>query len=227
MREVTSIIATAHDLKTPLNLLRQLALSLDLAPDLATQHRIQAQMVLVSERALRQVNDLSKVARLEDGLFAIEPISVRGLCDEVYRELADSFRLERRQLKISYGNRSRLALANRELLRSVIYNFCTNAMRYSDVETSSKLSVLDNHGSIRISVRDYGPALPSHIARSLRHGGLDHPTDIAMRPDSTGLGLYIVSQFVQYMRARLGIVQHHDGTSFFVDLPISQQATLF
>lgn len=207
--------------------MRQLALSLDLAPDPATRRRIQSQMLLVSDRALRQVNDLNKISRLEDGLFTIEPISVRGLCDEVYRELATSFRLEHRHLEISYANRSRLALANRDLLRSVIYNFCTNAMRYSDIDTASRLSVLDAHGKIRINVRDYGPALPTSLVRSLRHGGLDRPTKVAMRPDSTGLGLYIVSQFAHYMRATLGVTQHRDGTSFFVDLPISQQATLF
>lgn len=227
MSEVTNLLAAVHDLKAPLNLMRQLTLSLDLAPDLATRQRIQSQLLLVSERALRQVNDLAKVSRLEDGLFTMEPLSVRGLCDEVYRDLEQSFRLEGRRLEVSYANRARLAIANRELLRSVVYNFCTNAMRYSDASTASRLSVVDSKGKVRIAVRDFGPALPSKIARALRHGGVQRPTAIAMRPDSTGVGLYIASQFAQYMRAHLGVVQHRDGTSLFVDLPISRQASLF
>ncbi len=225
--EVNGILAAAHDLKAPLSLLRQLALSLELATDLAMRERIQTQIVDVSERAMRQVNDLSKIARLEDGMFEMEPVSVRGVCDEIYRELKPLFKFESRQLKINYSNRSRLAIANRELLHSVVYNFCTNAMHYSTCETTSLLTIADVHNHVRIGVRDFGPALPTQIWRILNNGSLNQPTAIAMRPGSSGLGLYIASQFAKHMRAQIGAVRHHDGTSFFVDLPISQQATLF
>ena len=39
-----------------------------------------------------------------------------------------------------------------------------------------------------------------------------------MRPGSTGLGLYISSQFARHMRAQLGAIRHRDGTSFFIEL---------
>lgn len=80
MREVDGILVAAHELKAPVSLLRQLALSLELTDTTAEQRRICAQMANVSERALLQVNDLAKVARLEDGLFDMEPVSVRGVC---------------------------------------------------------------------------------------------------------------------------------------------------
>ena len=145
MSEVNGILVAAHDLKAPLSLVRQLALSLDLAPDKSSRERIQSQIVSVSERALRQVNDLAKIARLEDGLFEMEPVSVRGLCEEVYQELASLFTLDQRSLELFYHNRSRLAIANRELLHSVIYNLCTNALHYSDRGTSSVLAVHDRN----------------------------------------------------------------------------------
>ena len=60
--EVNAILA--HELKSPLVLMRQLALSMDLENP-AKLERTQSQMISVSERALRQVNDLTKIARLE------------------------------------------------------------------------------------------------------------------------------------------------------------------
>lgn len=226
VEEINGILVAAHDLKAPLALLRQLALSLDLADDQPTRSRIQSQLVTVSERAMRQVNDLAKIARLEDGLFATEPLSVRSVCDEVARELHPLFRYENRRLSVSYSNRSRLAVANRDLLHSIVYNFCTNAIRYSDHDTVSMLTVSDAHDRIRIGVRDFGPALPARIWRELRQGTISSPVNIAMRPGSSGLGLYISSEFARHMHARLGATRHRDGTSFFVDLPISQQASL-
>lgn len=225
--EVNGILVATHDLKAPLALMRQLALSLDLADDQPTRQHIQSQLVSVSERAMRQVNDLAKIARLEDGLFEMEPLSVRNLCDEVAHELRPLFRYENRQLKLTYNNRSRLAIANHDLLHSVIYNFCTNAIHYSDRDTSSILTITDASDKIRIGVRDFGPALPAKIWRELRQGTFNAPASIAMRPGSSGLGLYIASEFARHMRARLGAIRHHDGTSFFIDLPISNQTSLF
>lgn len=225
--EVNGILVAAHDLKAPLSLVRQLALSLELESDSAIRTKIQSQIVTVSERALANVNDLTKLARLEDGLFSMEPVSVRGICREVYQELEPLFSDGERHLALSFNNRSRLAVANQDLLRSIVHNFCTNALRYSEPGSTSQLEINENHHKIRIGVRDFGPALPTKVWRAFQQGGLSTPTQIAMRPDSSGLGLYLVSRFADYMNAEIGATRHRDGVSFFIDLPISKQAVLF
>ena len=225
--EVNGILVAAHELKAPLNLLRQLAFSLDFVEDENDVKQIQNKMISVSDRAIRQVQDLTKIARLEDGLFEMEPVAVRGVCDDVTRELRSLFRFNHRNLVIEYKNRTRLVSANRELLYSIIYNFCLNAMHYSDEEMRSELTLSDRNGKVRIDVRDFGPALPMDVWKSLKKGWIEKPTSIAMRPGSSGLGLYIASKFSQYMHANVGAVRHRDGTSFFVELTPSKQAMLF
>ena len=225
--EVNGILVAAHELKAPLNLIRQLAFSLDYAKDADDVKKVQNKMLNVSDRAIKQVQDLTKIARLEEGLFEMEPVAVRAVCDEVTEELSGLFRFNNRKLVIEYRNRMRLVSANRDLLKSVIYNFCLNAMHYSDEETRSELVLSDKNGKVRLDVRDFGPALPMDVWRSLKKGWVEKPTSIAMRPGSSGLGLYIASKFSQYMNANVGAVRHRDGTSFFVELSPSKQATLF
>ena len=75
-------------------------------------------------------------------------------------------------------------------------------------------------------MRDFGPALPANVWRELKNGGIVRPTNISLRPGSSGLGLYISSEFARFMHAKLGAVRHTDGTSFFIDLPISHQTEL-
>ena len=225
--EVNGILVAAHELKAPLSLVRQLALSLDFADSTESLEHTRSQMISISERAIRQVNDLTKISWLEDGLFAMEPVSVRGVCDDVTRELQYLFRFNHRNLYIRYSNKSRLVIANRDLLYSVVYNFCLNAMHYSNEETRSELIVKDHNGRVRIGVRDYGPSLPTDVWRELKNGWINKPTSIAMRPGSSGLGLYIASKFSRYMNAEVGAIRHRDGTSFFVDLPASKQVSLF
>ena len=224
--EVNGIFVAAHELKSPLTILRQLALSMDL-DDAKALERTKMQMVSVSERALNQVNDLTKVARLEDGLFTLEPVSIRAVCDDVMKELRFLYRENYRGVVEKYVNKSRLVIANREMLYSVIYNFCSNAIRYSDEDTRIEVTVRDRKGKVELNVRDFGPALPTKIWRDLKQGWINEPTAIAMRPGSSGLGLYIASKFSKYMNAEVSAVRHRDGTSFKLILPVSKQATLF
>ena len=223
--EVDGILVAAHELKAPLAVLRQLALSLD---DMnVTNEHIRSEMVNVSERAIKQVNDLAKIRRLEDGLFEMEPVAVRAVCDDVSRELSYLFSHNKRELFIHYSNRVRLVTANRDLLYSVVYNFLLNAMHYSGRNTRAELLVKDQHDKVKVIVRDFGPTLPIDVWREMKRGWINKPTSIAMRPGSSGLGLYIASKFSRYMNANVGAVRHRDGTSFYVELPISKQASLF
>ncbi|MBQ6486354.1 HAMP domain-containing histidine kinase [Candidatus Saccharibacteria bacterium] len=224
--EVNGIFVAAHELKSPLNILRQLALSMEL-DDKKSLEWTKSQMVEISERAIKQVNDLTKVARLEDGLFELEPVSIRAVCDDVLKELRFLYRGNHRGVVEKYTNKSRLVIANKEMLYSVIYNFCSNAMRYSDENTKVAVSVRDKKGKVELKVRDYGPALPTKIWKELKHGFISEPTSIAMRPGSSGLGLYIASKFSKFMNAEVSAVRHRDGTSFTLVLPVSSQTSLF
>ncbi len=229
MQEVTNIngiFVAAHELKAPLSLMRQLALSLD--PDSPQETKeYQDKLISVSDRALRQVSDLAKVARLEDALFEMEPVAVRGICDEVTEELKYLFRFNQKSLETTYRNKQKLAVANRDLLSSIIYNFCANALKYSDKNQASLLTLKDKNQHIRLEVRDFGPALPTPIYQKLAKNELEAPTSISFRPDSSGLGLFIATKFARYMKANVGAIRHRDGTTFFVDLPVSNQGTLF
>ncbi len=219
------ILVAAHELKGPLATLRQLALSFD---ELDVQgEQIRGEMIEVSERAIRQVNDLTKIRRLEDGLFEMEPVAVQAVCDEVSEELKYLFRENARGLKVSYKCRNGLVVANRELLRSVVYNFLINAMHYAGEGTEARMTVCEVRDRVRVDVRDYGPALPMDVWREMRKGFVEKPTSIAMRPGSSGLGLFIASRFSRYMNAGVGAVRHRDGTSFYVELLKSKQASLF
>ena len=115
-------------------------------------------------------------------------------------------------------------MGNRQLLFSVVYNFCLNAMNYGGEELPSRVIVRDLQGNkVRVEVRDYGPAVPTKIWRQIKDGVVNQPVDIAMRPGSSGLGLYIAAKFANYMQSDFGLIRHRDGTSFYIDLPVSGQ----
>lgn len=223
--EVDGILVAARELKEPLATLRQLALSFD-EMDMENE-LVREKMVSVSERAIRQVNDLLRLRRLENEEPELGPVAVRPVCDEVMQELQHLFRYNERELFVRYGGREQLVSANVDLLKSIVYNFLLNAAHYTGDEMRAELMVREVKDRVRIAVRDYGPALPIDVWREMRRGWIEKPTSIAMRPGSSGLGLFIASRFSRYMNAKVGAVRHRDGTSFYVDLIKSRQLRLF
>lgn len=224
-----SLIAAAHELKSPLALIRQLSLMLDGGEiDCQEQARIIEQITLTSERALRLTSDLTKSVRLTDAMFELEPINPKQLCEDVVSELTPLFLAHDRKLELVSRKHSTLLVANRDLLRRIIINFSDNALHYSEENrtTEIKIEKLRSGNVVRLGVRDYGPALSPDTFKKLQNKLSNAPTAIHARPQSSGLGLYIASQFADAMNGKIGMMRHRDGATFYVDLQASRQLSL-
>lgn len=222
---ISPFAVAAHELKSPLSLLRQLALSLETDNfDESERQHVVEHMRLVSERALRLTTDLTKVERLDDGLFELEPVNPQQLCEEVAHDLAPLYKAYGREIIVTRRARPLLAVANRDLLRRVLLNFADNALHYSDETLPVELHAhsLADGELIRFSVRDYGPALSIDTWRALRET-VARPQAIHARPGSSGLGLSIARQFAEAMNGTVGAIRHRDGATFYVDTYASRQ----
>jgi len=224
-----SIIAAAHELKSPLALVRQLSLMLE-SGDISDSEakRMLRQISLTSEKALRLTSDLTRSARLEDAMFNVEPINPQQLCEDIVHELSPLFRAHGRNVQLTQRKHPLLLIANRDLLRRIIMNFSDNALNYAGTDSTVRIQInaINSGKTIRLGVRDYGPALSSDMWRTLRSKLASSPQSVHARPQSSGLGLYIASQFAEAMNGSIGAIRHHDGATFYVDLHASSQLSL-
>lgn len=238
-REIDSLLApnasflvAAHELKSPLSIIRQLSLMID-DPDVglspAEITTITGKISQTSDRALRLVNDLTKVARLEDAMLTLEPINACKVCDDIVDEMADIFasygkRIATRPYRGNNDN-TKLAVANYNLLRSILLNFSDNALYAGAEESEVVLAVQNRQGKLRISVRDYGDELPLAVWRAIKKQS-NQPVNSGSRPESSGLGIYIAQNFARAMGGKVGVTKHRDGNTFYVDLVKSEQLSL-
>lgn len=209
--------------------MRQLALRLE-SGDLSTAERARLlqQTIVTAERALRLTTDITKAARLESALFKLEPINPEQLCKDIALELKPMFELYGRQMAVKSRRHPLLLVANRDLLRRIILGFSDNALHYSQPGTAVSLQIeaFKKAGKVRIGVRDYGPALSADMWRSLQAKLDVAPQTVHARPESSGLGLYIASQFAASMNGKVGAIRHRDGATFYVELQASSQMSL-
>lgn len=223
------LVTAAHELKSPLALIRQLSLGLEAGNISREQERqIVRQIILTSERGLRLTTDLSRSSRMQEGLFNLEPINPQQICEDVAHELTPLYVARGREIRVSNRHRPVLAVANRDLLRRIILNFGDNALHYAGADAPVELCMTSHEQlcKIRIGVRDYGPAIPTDIWKRLQaHLGTTHQP-LHSRPQSSGLGLYIAGQFALAMHGSIGASRHKDGATFYVDLDASTQLSL-
>ncbi len=223
-----SLIAAAHELKSPLALVRQLALSLE-TMEIGEEERskIIRQIRMTTERSIGLTSDLTKVANLDNALFELEPVNPQQLCKDIARELAPLFLARGRSIIVKNRRRAPLAIANHHLLGRVIASFSDNALHYSAPQSSVEIKTteLASRGMVRVSVRDFGPAInKSKLQKILNGEKLD--SHLMSRPQSSGLGLYIAKNFAEAMNGSIGIIRHSDGATFYIDMHQSKQLQL-
>lgn len=221
-------LIAAHELKSPLALVRQLALTLGDEKISATEKNLIAHKIqLTAEKAIRLTSDLTKISNMEGALFDLEPVNPIQICKDVIIELKPLMKLHNKEINLRHSkSHPLLMVANRDLLRRVIINFADNAIYYSeDSEIEMAVKSLKKTQQIRVSLRDKGPNIDLKQFNSFVKNSFK-VKKITTRPESSGLGIYLANRFANAMNGKIGIKRHKDGVTFYVDLDASRQMSL-
>ncbi|OYX43432.1 hypothetical protein B7Y94_01840 [Candidatus Saccharibacteria bacterium 32-49-12] len=221
-----SLSVAAHELKSPITLMRQLALVLqdgDLSAN--ERQRYHHQLQIVADQALQLTTDLAQVANLQPSLFPLEPVNPIAICQSLAYETSAIARLYGRNVSWPKARRNTiLAVANPHLLRRIVANFVDNSLKYTEEGVPIEVKITQEGDGVRVAVRDYGPRLSLKEYRRLTDELVRLKT-IRTRPESSGLGIYIAARFAEAMRGEIGLVRHRDGVTFYVDLLMSRQTS--
>ena len=119
-------------------------------------------------------------------------------------------------------------IMDRKLYRQSIYNYLTNAVRYSGkvkkIEVAIDLmEVKGGNSKLRLSVKDFGIGIPkkdqSHIfGKFFRAGNAEKKVQ-----DGTGLGLYVVKMIADLSGARVWFETSTKGTTFFIERTLTPE----
>lgn len=228
-RKTKFISLVSHDLRSPLTLT---SIFLAHFPKiLAAKGRMEVdKLAQIELRRLNEtvamIDNLLDITALEEGEYEPEmaAIEIRPLCDEI----ALLFEGEASKKGITFSNQARegaKAVANPPLLRQVVANLVSNAVKFSNKgDVITFLSSRSEEGQSRIIVSDQG-------------GGIDHETmdnlfryDVRTSEQGTagekgkGLGLPLCHDIMNAMGGSLTAVSTPGvGSVFTVETPSSEE----
>lgn len=222
--DLPSLVALAHELKAPLGLIRHLALARDYYSELERETALR-RIKLTAERSLRLVETLAMTYNTHE--LDSEPINLSCLCEEISHELQPLAHESNREIVLKLPRQPLLAVGNRQLLGSVLFGLCDNAFSYAETGQPILIQTTKRKNNVRVAVSDNGPGISKTRLDDIAARLGKTPQAVSNRPGSSGLGLYIASQFAEAMQGQFGVKQSRAGIqSFYIDIPRSRQLSL-
>jgi signal transduction histidine kinase/CheY-like chemotaxis protein len=216
-------LATAsHDLRQPIHALRLFAEALGDGDDPARMRGLAARIRDSADSLTGMFDELLDLSRLEAGAIEARPIDfpLGPLLEQLAAELGPE--AGARGLELRSVPTSALVRSDPILLRRILQNLLTNALRYT--ERGKVLAGCRRRGrELRIEVWDTGPGIPeskrAEIFREFTQ------LDQARRSEGLGLGLAIVDRLARLLDARVALDSVVGrGTVFRVSVPLSSRA---
>ncbi len=213
----------AHDLKNPLNGIREFAKILK--DELTTNAPGQELLDLIhtsSDQMLDMVSKLLDSEALESGQIVLEkePISVSAIAEAVVRRNRPQAERKGEQILLHLDSYDDCIVdASREWLRDAMDNLLSNAIKYSPHHKRIWVSVRRHGDVVRFSVRDEGPGLTNEDKEKL-FGKFQRLSAVPTNDESsTGLGLSIVKQIIDMHEGRVWAESEYGkGSTFVIEL---------
>ncbi|WP_049621292.1 hybrid sensor histidine kinase/response regulator [Frateuria defendens] len=226
MSKTRFLAAASHDLLQPLNAARLFTSALRQYPGLDREAEQLAERIDASFRAAEDLLDgLLDVSRLDSGRYQPEPVA--AALSELFDSLKAQFGVlaEQRGLRLRVMATRLAVRSDPQLLRRVLQNFISNALRYTQRGGVLLGARRVSGGRVRIEVWDTGPGIaPEQRARIFgEFQRLESPSPWGEK--GLGLGLSICERIAGMLGHRLDLRSRIGyGSGFSITVPRAEAA---
>ncbi|MGR1196702.1 ATP-binding protein [Aeromonas hydrophila] len=198
----------AHELRTPLAVLRIHSENALAAEDAESRQHSLQKMLLALDRSDRLLRQLLTQARIDNqqGLELTE-LNLNQLLQGTLATLAPIALKKDQQLSLE-GTEQLTVMGQATLLELMFSNLIDNALRYTQAQGEIAVEARQEGHRVRVDIRDNGPGIPTAaLSRLCERFFRVNP----QQGDGVGLGMAIVSRIAQLHGADLDIHNRPEG----------------
>jgi signal transduction histidine kinase len=213
----------SHEFRTPLAVILSSTGILEMNLERFSPEKVRERLQKIAaqvHRLTRLMDDVLVISKAEAAGMAFNPTKrdLGALCETIIDEITHQD-LKADRIIFTHTGQCEDVLVDEDLIRHILLNLLTNAMKYSPVNNPVYLNLNCGEGKATFIVKDEGIGIPFEAQQQL--------FDAFFRANNvgtiagTGLGMTIVKRAVEAHRG--GIDFHSvqgEGTTFIVTIPI-------
>ncbi|WP_421225787.1 ATP-binding protein [Aeromonas jandaei] len=209
----------AHELRTPLAVLRIHSENALSAEDEESRQQSMHKMLQALDRSDRLIRQLLTQARIDNQQGVVQSeLNLSQLLQTSLATLAPIALKKDQQLSLE-GEKNLMVMGQGTLLDLLFSNLIDNALRYTQAGGEITVNVQQEGHRVRVDIRDNGPGIPTAaLSRLCERFFRVNP----QQGDGVGLGMAIVSRIAQLHGAELDVHNRPEGgleVSVFLPLP--------
>jgi len=223
------ISVASHEFRNPLHIILAYAQMLYRGSEKLTAEKKKELFSRIKASAKKMTDTLDDVLILTKGELKEEKLDLRILDLEAFlRQLVAEIKIgsaNNQEVNFTVEGKSEKAYFDENLLRHILTNLLTNAIKYSPLDTPVDFDLVFQDKEIIFKIKDSGIGIPlkdqSHLFESFRRA-----SNVGEIP-GTGLGLAIVKQSVDLHGGTIEVDSEVGiGTTFTVVLPLVEDNNL-
>jgi len=169
------------------------------------------------------VNQFLNVSRIELGKLSIspEPIDMTAIVSSIVAEQQVIASQKKITIKMEFDKGLPKIQLDKVLIRVVVQNLVSNALKYSNNNGKVVISVTKTKQSVLLSVKDSGIGIPLAQQPQLFTKLFRAENVLTNGSEGNGLGLYLVKSIVSLMKGEISFSSiENEGTTFTVTIPL-------
>ena len=215
----------AHDLRSPMASIR-MVLNLAVAaisPDVVGQEIFD--LIDKANKESEDVHDLLdnllKWTKSQTGRLSVVMQDLD--LNDIIPGVVDIFEMiaANKKIKLSYTGGSTIVRADNDMLKTIVRNFMSNAIKFSPEDSTIEITVTSDADFAKISVRDHGVGIAADRLSSIFHKG--ETTYGTGGEEGSGLGLQLCQDFARKIGGDVMVESvEGEGSTFSVFVPLKK-----
>lgn len=128
--------------------------------------------------------------------------------------------LDQKQLSINFSPQKATVFADPYALALIVRNVLNNAIKFSPIGSSIEIQVLKDPTNTTIGIRNVGSGISKEMIQKILSGDNQYSQEGTSNESGTGIGLFLVLNFLILNKGKMGIHSDHSTfTEFKLTLP--------
>jgi len=218
------ISLTAHQLKTPLSIIRWLLQSLSNSNSNLSAEQINTinDITKENDRMIQLIDLLLNINRIESGRIDLNPIPIE-INQFINKLIQDQIRIATlKKIGVSFIPTDKMTFSYFDpiLVHNALSNILNNAIKYTPSGGKIKLIITCKNNGLILEIKDTGYGIPKEEQPKIFTRFYRAANVLERDTEGAGLGLYLTKLIIKASKGKVWFEsEEKKGTTFFVQLP--------